>query len=476
MSPSRDKLALGAASILIFFLSVYLTAFFLPKIEPGNSLYYDVVVALLLGLNAAILFGWYAYGLAGGLPIALLAAFILLPSHVKLESGGIILLAASYAVSSCIGYVLASRRASIEQAYSLKIERLQEQINLTTKDISDKTLETGALEKKFKRYAILKQIAEELSTTLSLDKILEIVTERSLNVIGRSERCLLYLIDEEKQELSLSASRVTGDLQRVKSKKGSVIDRHVLKSRRSLLVEDIGRDFRFSVSDQEKRQEEFKSLISSPLVSRHRLIGMLRHDTRRSPYSQDDLRLLDIIADLASVAVENCNLYSRTEELAIRDGLTGLAVHRYFRERLSHEVKRSARAGSTFSLLIADIDHFKRYNDRYGHISGDIVLKHFAAILQGAVSGSDMVARYGGEEFAIILPGKDKKAARKEAESIRKKIEDESVVLRRQKINLTISIGISTYPKDALVDEDLIKAADDRLYEAKQKGRNRVCG
>ena len=192
-------------------------------------------------------------------------------------------------------------------------------------------------------------------------------------------------------------------------------------------------------------------------------------------YTQDDLRLFDIIGDLGAVAIQNAFLYSCVQELAIRDSLTGLFVRRYFMKRFQEETRRTARKKGALSLLILDIDHFKSYNDRFGHATGDIVLKYLARIITSSVRGGDMVARYGGEEIAILLINTDKESARKIAESIRKKIEDEPFVLRREKQNLTVSIGISTYPKDSATEEELIKTADARLYKAKNLGRNRVC-
>jgi diguanylate cyclase (GGDEF)-like protein len=196
---------------------------------------------------------------------------------------------------------------------------------------------------------------------------------------------------------------------------------------------------------------------------------------REFEYTQDDLRLLDIISDLGAVAVQNAFLYSRTQELAIHDGLTGLAVRRYFMERFRNEIKRAARKREEMALLILDIDHFKEYNDKYGHAAGDLVLKHMAKTILGMVDEADVVGRYGGEELVVLLCGKSKKEAAAEAEKIRKAVKEKPFTLRRQETQLTVSIGMATYPEDAVSEEELIRIADGRLYKAKTEGRNRIC-
>ena len=123
-----------------------------------------------------------------------------------------------------------------------------------------------------------------------------------------------------------------------------------------------------------------------------------------------------------------------------------------------------------------DIDHFKRYNDEFGHSAGDQVLKSIAEVLSQAMSGVDLVARYGGEEFAILLPNKTKAEAMLLAESVRQTIEKNSIYLRRVETRVTASLGVASYPDSGLTREEMIRAADELLYQAKRAGRNQVCG
>ncbi len=144
-------------------------------------------------------------------------------------------------------------------------------------------------------------------------------------------------------------------------------------------------------------------------------------------------------------------------------------------KRFQEEVRRSERKSGELSLLMLDIDKLKWYNDKYGHATGDIVLRTIASTISGMLHVGEVAARYGGEEMAILLAGSDRKKAARLAESIRKKIETQPITVRREKHNVTVSIGVSTYPKDGIHEEDLVKAADERLYNAKSHGRNKTC-
>ena len=157
-------------------------------------------------------------------------------------------------------------------------------------------------------------------------------------------------------------------------------------------------------------------------------------------------------------------------EHANRDGLTGLYNHRYFQEALARELDRALRHDRVFSLLFADVDSFKRYNDAHGHQAGDTALKTIADLFLGSTRGTDIVARYGGEEFVLLLPETDRAHAEILAERIRGIIAAHPFPHRQ----ITISIGISTFPGDGTLGGDLIRVADRALYRAKEEGRNVV--
>jgi len=166
----------------------------------------------------------------------------------------------------------------------------------------------------------------------------------------------------------------------------------------------------------------------------------------------------------------------RLRELAVKDGLTGLYNHRYFKRFLTQEIKRARRHKSQVSLIMMDIDHFKNYNDTYGHLAGDEVLRNVAKLMTGNIRGIDVAARYGGEEFVIVLPQTNKNAAKIVAEKLRILVGDQKFQNEDTQPNgkITISIGVATFPENATNLEELIHQADQRLYHAKSLGRNCV--
>ncbi|MES0362697.1 MAG: diguanylate cyclase [Desulfobacteria bacterium] len=163
------------------------------------------------------------------------------------------------------------------------------------------------------------------------------------------------------------------------------------------------------------------------------------------------------------------------QEMANRDGLTGLYNHRYFHEQLSQDFLRAKRYHENLSCVLFDIDFFKKFNDTYGHQTGDIVLKALASVVQRATRESDLSARYGGEEFALILYHTDGPAAYEAAERLRKMVESHEVQDNGNVLRVTISIGVATFPHERVHDaKELVDYADQALYKAKDNGRNRV--
>jgi diguanylate cyclase (GGDEF)-like protein len=165
------------------------------------------------------------------------------------------------------------------------------------------------------------------------------------------------------------------------------------------------------------------------------------------------------------------------EEMAIRDGLTGLFNHRYFQETLTVELLRSRRHGRAFSLILIDVDNFKQYNDTHGHPEGDRLLSILAQLMGKNLRRSDVVARYGGEEFVIILPETSRRQALGVAEGIRKNISEYAFHGMKEQPGgrVTVSLGVAAFPRDGTDGSTLIKRADQALYRAKKSGRNTVC-
>jgi diguanylate cyclase (GGDEF)-like protein len=168
--------------------------------------------------------------------------------------------------------------------------------------------------------------------------------------------------------------------------------------------------------------------------------------------------------------------YSQLAQMAFSDHLTGLPNYRYFTRRFADEIKRAQRYHHLVSLIFLDIDHFKRFNDRFGHPAGNQALEWLAGVLRGEARETDLCVRYGGEEFAVIMPETSKPEAMEVAERIRAAVESGAVPLEdAAPQSITVSQGVATFPVDAGDLDSLLKAADQALYAAKNGGRNRVC-
>jgi diguanylate cyclase (GGDEF)-like protein len=155
--------------------------------------------------------------------------------------------------------------------------------------------------------------------------------------------------------------------------------------------------------------------------------------------------------------------------------MTKLFSHHYFQQNLEEEIARAHRYGTILSLIMFDIDHFKKFNDTYGHLQGDLIIKEIANILRGSVRTIDFTARYGGEEFAVILPEVNAKGAAVVAERIRKTIETHSFKGEEDSLFVTVSIGVAAFkPARMRSASQLIAEADKALYQSKEMGRNRV--
>ncbi|OIO72606.1 MAG: hypothetical protein AUJ85_10050 [Elusimicrobia bacterium CG1_02_37_114] len=210
-----------------------------------------------------------------------------------------------------------------------------------------------------------------------------------------------------------------------------------------------------------------------PIVASDRIIGLLI--TKKIGEDQD-LLPLTIFANQSGFAIENAQLYKKTQELTIIDELTQVYNRRYFDSRLPEELELAKRYKSRLSFGMADIDDFKYYNDKNGHQAGDECLKRIAAIMGNSIRSGDVVARYGGEEFVIILPATDKNDALIPCEKIRSAVETAPVAYgEKQPLGrVTLSIGIATFPTDAKDVYTLVNQADRALYMAKDAGKNKV--
>jgi diguanylate cyclase (GGDEF)-like protein len=221
----------------------------------------------------------------------------------------------------------------------------------------------------------------------------------------------------------------------------------------------------------------YRSGLAIPIKVMRQPAGFLRI-TSKNPdvFGAEEARAAVLLVAMAAMSLENIKFYEQVQAQAVRDPLTQLYSHKAFQSQLQEELLRSGRSQAPLSLVMADIDHFKSYNDRYGHQAGDSLLKTVSAILNSFARPVDFAARYGGEEFCLILPNFVRSEAVEIANQIRLRVVAQPFFFQGNKSSVTLSLGVASFPQDATSASQIIRAADERLYQAKRGGRNQVAG
>lgn len=333
------------------------------------------------------------------------------------------------------------------------------------------------LAKKVRELAIINEVSKTVSFMGDLGKTLDAILSRGVQALY-AERGSLFMLDDKYEEL-VAKSVVYGVEGETKMnealmdsfKSGKGVAGEVFNSGKAKLITNIRKEKAFE--NVEGVANSVKSMICVPLMVRENAIGVMNIVNKQSGrFSNDDLQIALTMANQAAVVIEKARLYN----LATVDGLTGLVVRRHFQSKMEEEFRRARRYNKPLSYLMTDIDHFKKFNDTYGHQTGDAVLREVAQLVRKSVRDTDIAARYGGEEFCVILPETEPEGAVQFAERLRQSVE--SAVFRGaqgEELKVTISIGVSSIPyTNPETAADMIKLADDSLYVCKKNGRNRV--
>ncbi|MBI2343762.1 MAG: GGDEF domain-containing protein [Deltaproteobacteria bacterium] len=327
--------------------------------------------------------------------------------------------------------------------------------------------------------SLLYAIGRGISATIELDELLNRITELLQRHLRLREFAVL-LLDDEGQYLQVKAAYGFPSNLRVQDmifQMGEGVSGEVVRTGEQIYVPDVTLDQRYLSYRGELPAEG--ALLSLPLRYKKEILGVVNFGRKKCrSFSDSEIRLLALVANQISLAIANARLYSKTRELAVRDDLTGLYNRRHFLEVLQIEWKRAVRFHRGLAVLMLDVDHFKAFNDDFGHLHGDHVLREISALLRRNLREVDTLARFGGEEFIALLPDTDRDGAIHVGEKLRRMVELERFQGAQQAENhpMTVSIGISVYPDDALQMDDLIDHADIALYEAKDGGRNKtVC-
>lgn len=334
------------------------------------------------------------------------------------------------------------------------------------------------LNKTLHNLSILYNISQAVNFIDDLKRLISVILDKAIETVNAEKGSLMlydasdntlqvkvvYGLKDKKHEDDIN----NGIVECQKMKPDSGIAGKVFTEKKSIITNLGGNDPRFS---QLSNDNNVSSLICVPLIAKGECIGIINITNKKNGklFNKKDLEFVEALANQAAIAVDNAQLY----ELATKDGLTKLYIHRHFYFLLESEIKRVQRYHHVLSLLMLDIDNFKSVNDTYGHLVGDMVLKEIAATIQKTIRHVDIPARYGGEEFTVILPETAALNAVIIAERLRKKISEIEVKVDENTIiKPTVSIGISEYPNAAEGIKELIDFADKALYVSKENGKN----
>lgn len=329
-----------------------------------------------------------------------------------------------------------------------------------------------------KELQLLIDITRAIGSTLEVHEVLSKITDMVGVTLGFREFALL-LYEEDKGEYVITETygldQVDGEVEGLRFKETEGIVSLAHEARRTVLVEDTSKEPRYL--HFKGRRKVDGSLLVIPMIYRDRIVGALSFPRPEvAAFNDEEVGLLEAVAAQAALAITNARLYQKTVELSLTDPLTGVFNRRHLEQRLEMELNRARRFGDPLSVIMIDIDHFKKYNDAHGHPMGDRVLKDVASTLRASVRRVDTVARYGGEEFTILLPRIGGEQAAEVAEKVRAAVftrtfpGGETQPLGR----VSLSLGVGTFPHDAGDAHTLLDRADAALYCAKSGGRNQV--
>lgn len=282
----------------------------------------------------------------------------------------------------------------------------------------------------------------------------------------------IAIFDERKEEMQMIASKgFSAQFKRTdrwQLRKGGLTSK-ILNQSGPFMIEDIRR---LESPNPMLLREGAISLLAAPLVVERKIVGILYvNDFKSRTFRTEDISLFSLLTIYAGLTIERVRSIEEMRRLSITDGLTSLYNQRYLMEQMEKEVLRAGRHGRPTTVIMIDIDNFKAYNDSFGHMEGNKVLKKISRILSKSSRLTDTVGRFGGEEFCIILPEIDKEGAVGYAERLVRDI----AAMKDKNRKVTISAGVATFPEDATRHHNLLQKADEKLYEAKENGRNKVC-
>jgi diguanylate cyclase (GGDEF)-like protein/putative nucleotidyltransferase with HDIG domain len=317
--------------------------------------------------------------------------------------------------------------------------------------------------------SVINQLAAIMTSSLDIREIYDNFVKELGKVVDVDLAMIALIEGEEADLLALSAEGSsawqTGDKLPLKGTATEWVAIH----KTPLVEPNLTEESRFWTVKHHLKQG-IQSMVFFPLIVNDKVIGSLGLGSHHpNAYSQSQVQLLAQLASRIATPIENARLYAEAEQRARIDQLTGLWNRRHLEERIQVEIGRHSRYGGTFSLIILDLDFFKAFNDSYGHLAGDRLLKQLGTIMKDTLRATDEAFRYGGDEFAILLPQTTLRDAYEVAERVRDRVASE---IKVDGVSVTASFGLASWPVDGVRINEVISAADIALYYAKQSGGN----
>ena len=385
--------------------------------------------------------------------------------------------------NSPVGFLALGQRNNNQNYTDIELEFLRTLGELATVAISSVTLynrlskKQSELDRTIRNLSVLYDISRSIGQINNMKQLLAEILSKAIERVS-AQKGSIMLYDPEDQVLRLQVvqglpdkiaeARINRGEQKCKTfKSGEGVAGKVFKSGKYFLSHNTKQDEAF----KDFKDSNADSIICLPLLIHDEPIGVINITNKKeSKFDQEDIEILTAISQQAALTIEKADLY----QLAITDELTGLNIRRFFNHRLEEELRRHKRYGTPLSLLMLDIDHFKQFNDTYGHDVGDLVLVEFAKVLTQHCRESDLLARYGGEEFVVLLPETEEVGAINAAERYRIAIAELKIPHENSFLSVSVSIGACESANAEINSTTFIRNADVALYHAKNNGRNCV--
>lgn len=336
--------------------------------------------------------------------------------------------------------------------------------------LSDGTVTTHS-SPRYQREGTLLQVIKEIALTMELDGLVNILMDSAMELTDADGGAML-IHDDRTQALTMKAIRGLSGSE-TRTEYFGLDDNRYHEIMMSRVPTFLRPEEPIRASDDQK----VSALIAAPIWWKDEPLGLLitvKFGTSE-PFSNDDFKLLTLLVDEISGAVYNAVTHYRTKELTIKDDLTDAYNRRYFERYLEEEFMRARRYGSNLSLIFFDVDNLKEVNQRYGHLIGSKTLQEVAHRMILTVRGIDKVVRYGGDEFCVVLPETDTAGAYQVAERIRNIVASKPFMINDNiPVNITGSIGISSYPVHAVSKDELVRQADKAMFSIKNKTKNAI--